>query len=136
MLNIFLIHYGVTITLLICCKICCLYLLIFAWIVIRFIYYFLKDISNCNTFSIFSKYNPRIFTVSINSTIKNEFFIRFFNNFISPRSALQIFSIKDKYHVRFLNFLITGLCNSSANYWFDIFSFLNSSTRSHFIKTF
>ena len=34
-------------------------------------------------------------------------------NWISARTTIQ-----------FLNFLIIGLCNSSANSWFDILSFL------------
>ena len=33
-------------------------------------------------------------------------------------------SIKDEYTFRFSNFLIIGLCNSSANSWFDIISLL------------
>ena len=32
----------------------------------------------------------------------------------------QIFSLKDEYTFHFLNFLIIGLFNSSANSWFDI----------------
>ena len=39
------------------------------------------------------------------------------------RSAPQILSIKDEYTFRFLQFLIIGLCNSSANSLFEIFSF-------------
>ena len=39
------------------------------------------------------------------------------------RSAPQILSTKDEYTFRFLQFLIIGLCNSSANSLFEIFSF-------------
>ena len=45
-------------------------------------------------------------------------------NYISARSAPQILSIKGDCTFLFLNFLIIGLCNSSANCWSDIFSFL------------
>ena len=45
-------------------------------------------------------------------------------NCISARSVPQILSIKDECAFSFLNFLITGLCNSSANSLFEIFSFL------------
>ena len=37
------------------------------------------------------------------------------NNCISTISAPQILSIKDEYIFHFSNFLIIGLCNSSAN---------------------
>ena len=45
-------------------------------------------------------------------------------NYISARSAPQILSIKDECTFPFSNFLIIGLCNSSANSLFEIFSFL------------
>ena len=45
-------------------------------------------------------------------------------NYISARSAPQILSIKGDCTFLFLNFLIIGLYNSSANCWPDIFSFL------------
>ena len=45
-------------------------------------------------------------------------------NCISARSATQILSIKVECTFLFLNFLIIGLCNSSANSLFEIFSFL------------
>ena len=47
-------------------------------------------------------------------------------NCISARSVPQILSIKIECTFLSLNFLIIGLCNSSANSWFDIFSFLIS----------
>ena len=37
---------------------------------------------------------------------------------ISAKSAPHILSFKDQYTLYFLNFLIFGLCNSSANCWF------------------
>ena len=43
---------------------------------------------------------------------------------MSARSAPQLLSTKDKCTFVFLNFLIIGLCNSSANFLFKIFSFL------------
>ena len=43
-------------------------------------------------------------------------------NCISARSALQILSIKVQCTFLFLNFLIIGSCNSSANYRSDILS--------------
>ena len=45
-------------------------------------------------------------------------------NCISARSAPQILCIKGECTFLFLNFLIIGLCNSSANTLFEIFSFL------------
>ena len=45
-------------------------------------------------------------------------------NCISIRSAPQILSINDDCTFLFLNFLIIGLCNSSANSLFEMFSFL------------
>ena len=45
-------------------------------------------------------------------------------NSIFARSAPQIFSIKNYCTFLLLNFLIIGLCNSSANSLFKIFSFL------------
>ena len=45
-------------------------------------------------------------------------------NCISARSAAQILSIKVECTFLFLNFLIIGLRNSSANSLFEIFSFL------------
>ena len=45
-------------------------------------------------------------------------------NYISARSAVQILFIKDECTFLLSNFLIIGLCNSSANSLFDIFSFL------------
>ena len=45
-------------------------------------------------------------------------------NFISARSATQIFCKKDEFTFCFSKFLIIGFCNSSANSWFNIFSFL------------
>ena len=49
-------------------------------------------------------------------------------NCVSAKSAPQMFSVKEEYNQRFLNFLIIGLCNSSGNCWFD-FTF-NSTTQS------
>ena len=37
-------------------------------------------------------------------------------NCISPRSALQMLSLKDEYFLRALNFRIIGLCDWSVNY--------------------
>ena len=45
-------------------------------------------------------------------------------NCISERSASQILPIKDKCTFLFLSFPIIGLCNSSANCYSEIFSFL------------
>ena len=33
-------------------------------------------------------------------------------------------SLKEEYTLRFLNFLLVALCNSTANCWFDIISLL------------
>ena len=41
-------------------------------------------------------------------------------NCISTKSAPHILSIKNEYTLHFLNYLITGMSNSSANYWFDM----------------
>ena len=45
-------------------------------------------------------------------------------NYISSRSALQILSVKGECTFSIWNFLVIGLCNSSANFLFEIFSFL------------
>ena len=37
------------------------------------------------------------------------------NNCMSAKSTPQMLSLNDEYTLRLLNFLITGLCNSSAN---------------------
>ena len=42
-------------------------------------------------------------------------------NCISARSAPKIFSIKGECTFLFLNFVVIGLCNSSANSLFQIF---------------
>ena len=42
-------------------------------------------------------------------------------NCISARSAPQILSMKGECTFLLLNFLIIGLCNSSANYLLEIF---------------
>ena len=44
-------------------------------------------------------------------------------NYICARSAPQILSIKSECIYLFLNFLIIGLCNSSANSSIDLVSF-------------
>ena len=60
--------------------------------------------------------------------MKNEFLNELppllLDNYISDKLAPLILSIKDEYTYLFFNFLIVGSCNSSANYLFDIFSFL------------
>ena len=43
---------------------------------------------------------------------------------MSARSAPQILFRKDEHTFLFLRFLIIGVCNSSANSLFEIFSFL------------
>ena len=43
---------------------------------------------------------------------------------MAARSTHQILTIKDEFTFIFLNFVITGLCNSSANLLSEIFSFL------------
>ena len=42
---------------------------------------------------------------------------------ISAKSAPQILPLKGEWTFLFLNFLIIGLCKSSANSLFEIFSF-------------
>ena len=49
-------------------------------------------------------------------------------NCIPARSALQILSIKDECTFLFSNFLIIGLCNSSANSLLEKNSILNVPT--------
>ena len=56
-------------------------------------------------------------------------------NCISARSAPQILSMKHECSFLFSNFLITGLCNSSANYFLDILSFLIAPPEDFFIKS-
>ena len=56
--------------------------------------------------------------------IKKKLVLNLLINCISARSAPQLLSIKDECTFLFLKFLIIGLCNSSANSLFEIFSFL------------
>ena len=73
----------------------------------------------------FQKNISCIFTENINNThYKTNFSIRLLINSISAISSPQILSVKDEYIFLFLNFLITDLCNSSANSLFEMFSFL------------
>ena len=51
---------------------------------------------------------------------------------MSARPAPQILSVKGECTFLLLNFLITGLCNSSANFHFILI--FNTTTRSLFIK--
>ena len=44
-------------------------------------------------------------------------------NWVSAKSALQILAIKGECTFLFLNLLIIGSRNSSANYFLEIFSF-------------
>ena len=55
---------------------------------------------------------------------KTIYLINLITNWISARSVPQILFLKDNYSFRFSNFLLIGLCNSSASSWFKIFSFL------------
>ena len=57
-------------------------------------------------------------------------------NCISARLTFQILSIKGEFTFLFLNFLIIGLCNSSVNCWYDLFSFLIPLLEVFFIKKF
>ena len=45
-------------------------------------------------------------------------------NCVFAWSASQMFSIKDECIFLFWNFLINGLSNSLANFWFNLFSLL------------
>ena len=53
--------------------------------------------------------------------------LNLFYNWISARLAPQILSVKVESTFRFSSFLIIGLCNSSANSWFEIISLLSVS---------
>ena len=57
-------------------------------------------------------------------------------NYVSAKSVSQISSIKGECAFLFSKFLITGLCNSSANSLFQIFSFLTVPLEAFFIKKF
>ena len=57
-------------------------------------------------------------------------------NCISARSAPQILSLKDDCTLRFSIFLIIGLCNSSANSWFDIISLLTRHQKQIYLTKF
>lgn len=46
--------------------------------------------------------------------------LNFLNNWILGRLAPQILSVKNAFIFRFLNFLITVLFSSSANWWFKL----------------
>ena len=49
-------------------------------------------------------------------------------NCMYARSAPQILSIKDECNFLLLNFVIIGLCNSSANSLLDLISFLTANS--------
>ena len=56
--------------------------------------------------------------------------------YISSRSTSQILSLKNESTYIFLNFLIIGLCDSSANSLIDIISFLIALPDAFFIEHF
>ena len=62
--------------------------------------------------------------ISIKNNKKRIPLLHLLINCISARSATQILSIKDECAFLFPNFPLIGLCNSSANFLFGIFSFL------------
>ena len=47
-------------------------------------------------------------------------------NLLPARLAPQMLSINGDYNFHFSNFLLIGLCNSFANFWFEIFSILTA----------
>ena len=57
-------------------------------------------------------------------------------NYITARSASQILSVKDECTFLFSNFLIIGLCNSSAICLLDIISFLIAPAEAFLSKKF
>ena len=65
--------------------------------------------------------------ISITHTKKRIPLLNFLINCISATSTPQMLFIKDEHTCRFSNFLIIGLCNSLANSWFDICSFLTTN---------
>ena len=64
--------------------------------------------------------------MSITHDKKDIILLNLLINYISVRSAPQILSIEDQCTFLFLNFLIIGLRNSSANSLFEIISILKS----------
>ena len=64
--------------------------------------------------------------MSIAYNKKRIFLFNLLINFISARSAPEILSMKGECTFPFFNSLIIGLCNSSANFLFQIISFLIS----------
>ena len=75
-----------------------------------------------DSFKFFSK--ALVIVISFHSFFLNEFLYC-----ISVRSAPQILFIKDEHTFLFLNFLTTGLCNSSANFLLKITSVLVAPSR-------
>ena len=65
--------------------------------------------------------------VSITHNNKRIPSLNLFYNWVSARLAPQILSVKVECTFRFSSFLIIGLCNSSANSWFEIISLLTVS---------
>ena len=67
--------------------------------------------------------------ISITYNKKRILLLNVLLNCILARSTPQILSIKDECNFRFQNFVIIGLCNSSANCWLEIvlFSVTDSS---------
>ena len=88
----------------------------FIWSSIRLFYYFIKCISNTNPFLSF---NGTTDVYLLNKSIAHKrylitLFFFLLNNRVSAKSTPHTLSLNCEYTFRLLNFLITGLCNSSA----------------------
>ena len=79
----------------------------------------LKYINNCSAFLSF-KGTTYAYLLKISKTLtKNSIPLSYLlTNCISARPAPQILSLKVKYTLGFLHFLMIGLCYFSAIYWF------------------
>ena len=60
--------------------------------------------------------------ISITQNKNRNLLLNLLINCISARSTYQVFSTKDECTFRFLHFLISRLCSSSTNRWFDMIS--------------
>ena len=110
---------------LIYCTIQCLYQPIFVSFAIKFIKIVWKALVIVIPFLSFKGItHAYLLKISITHNKKQITLLNLLVKYISAKSTPQMLSIKGKYTFLFWDFLIIGLCNFSANYWFEIFSFL------------
>ena len=94
----------------------------FVWFLIIFIYVFFEQHDNYNTFQ--EIIHSCLIYISIAHNENLNPLLNLLKNCLLAKSAPHLFPITDEYTFRFSNFLIIGLCNSSANSLLDLMLFL------------